>query len=59
MLMDTDKLVGGRVEVASQSPLKRHQLAGRKRKWLTHGIGGLLGVALLRPDLWVRRGPIE
>lgn len=26
MIMDTDKLVGGRVEVASQSPCRRHPL---------------------------------
>lgn len=38
MIMDPDKLVGGRVEVASQSPCKRHPLM------VERGSGSLMGL---------------
>lgn len=42
MIMDKDKLVGGRVEVASQSSCRRHPLMVGRGKLFAHGIGSIL-----------------
>lgn len=59
MLMNTDKLVGGRVEVTSQSPCRRHPLVVGRGKLLAHGIGSLFDVGLLTSDLLERRSREE
>lgn len=56
-ITDTERVGSGGVEVASQSPFKRHPLV--EERGITRGLGSLLRVLLLTSAFLVRRRRVE